>query len=85
MEKCFRISLPRPNTCPMNFLHDLFKKKKYSLGDNIPGFSNKSFLPVRKQEASFIEAKLENWYPYLQHFKNWEQYLPQRWVVKIRE
>ena len=60
----------------MNFRHDLFKKKKYSLGDNIPSFGNKQFLPVHKQEASFIEAKLENWYPYLKHFKDWEQYVP---------
>ena len=53
----------------MNFLHDLYKKKKYSLGDVVPGFDNILFIEVKKQEASFIEAKLENWYPYLKHFK----------------
>jgi len=49
----------------MNFLHDLFKKKKFSLGAPLPGTGNKLFLSVKKQEASFIEAKLENWYSYL--------------------
>ena len=49
----------------MDFLHNLFKKKKHSLGDVIPGLDNTQFIAVEKKEASFIEAGLANWYPYL--------------------
>ena len=51
----------------MNFLHDLYKKKKYryffsinlifSLGDAVEGYDNKQFNEVKKKEASFIEAQ----------------------------
>ena len=70
----------------MNFLHDLYKKKKYryffsinlifSLGDAVEGYDNKQFNEVKKKEASFIEARLENWYPYLKYFIFWEKYVP---------
>ncbi len=52
----------------MDFLHNLFKKKKYALGDHVEGLDNRQFNEVKKREASFNEARLENWYPYLSKF-----------------
>ena len=69
----------------MDFLHNLFKKKKYALGDAVEGLNNKQFNEVKKGETTFNEARLENWYPYLSRFQNWEMYVPQTWVVKIYE
>ena len=66
MQKAFRIYLPRPSTCTMDFLHNLFKKKKYALGDQVNGLNNKQFNEVKKREASFNEARLI----FLLHFIN---------------
>jgi len=60
----------------MDFLHNLFKKKKYALGDAVEGLNNKQFNEVKKGETTFNEARLENWYPYLSRFQNWEMYVP---------
>ena len=70
--KSCHVSLPKAKACPMNFLHDLLKKKKLSLGIPLPGTGNKQFLAVEKQEASFREACLTNWYKVLNTFQNWE-------------
>ena len=42
-----------------------------SLGFKGKGYDNKPFIEVERKEADFIEAKLENWYKYLDRFKNW--------------
>ena len=68
--QAFQIVLPRFQTCSMDFLHNLYKTKKRSIGAKLPGLDNLQVIPCRNKEATFYEARIEKWYPYLNNFKD---------------